>query len=190
MDNLEHFCIENLIKDYAYTRKKFEVYKEKLADYLDGNDNYVGIIGEYWAKRFLENLGREVASLNRKDTDTRDKSSKWTDFIVNNNEHISVKAIFEAESGRSGAIKYDDKPVNKMCSIIIVKLDINLFPSKILYIKDVDENILNGEFIQYADKWKQGSSLEFKYYKNTDNFDNELSKFVYKYEKEKFIKMI
>lgn len=190
MKDIEHFCIENLIKDYAYTRNKFEDYKDKLKYYLDGNDNYVGIIGEYWAKRFLENLGQKVDSLNKKDSQTRDKSSKWTDFVINGNEHISVKAIFEAESGRSGAIKYDDKPIDSICSIIIVKLDINLFPSKILYVKDVDKNIKNGEHIQYADKWKKGSALEFKYYSNNEAFDSKLIEFVYEYENEKFNKLI
>ena len=111
--------------------------KKEYPEYLSGNDNRIGIIGEYWAKIFLETLYENIDIMNMA---IKDKSNKWVDFElkhIDTTESISVKTIFEDKNGTSGPIKLKDKPDSGVCSIIVIKLNNGLFPSQILYIKDI-----------------------------------------------------
>jgi len=182
--------IEDLIIRYANIRKEFEEAK-KSTKYLDGNDNYIGIIGEYWARIFLEDyLDKNVNHVKNSKNKTN-KSSKWIDYITDKNEYISVKTITtENKSKTSGDIKFHDninldENNNKVLySIIIVMLDEDLFPNQLLYIKDIDNNLKNIDektSTQYATRWKNKQNIYFKYYEN--GFDKRVGS-VFAYDKE------
>jgi len=197
MDNIRKE-IEELIKEYADIRKKFEKAKDKYSDYLSGNDNYIGIIGEYWAKIFLETL--YDTKINNSSLDGN-KSEKWVDFKIDHSdtaEYISVKAISEEnEKSESGPIKLKDKPDSGVCSIIILKLNDNLFPIQILYIKDIDNYFKNNKdkvdckkamkFNNYKDRLDCKKNIKFRYYK--DGFDPIFKDNIWKYEDNKFSKI-
>jgi len=176
--------IEELIIKYANIRKEFEEAKKKYKDYLAGNDNYIGIIGEYWAQRFLKQIQKEKVSPLRKDNGERDLSSEWTDFEVAN-ELISVKAITEENNSKeSGYIKYPkEKQDDKVYSAIIIKLNDNLYPEQLLYIKNLDTTLKNrddGFKKDYMKNWIK-NKLCFKYYDS--GFDTKFDK-IYHYDKD------
>jgi len=176
--------IEKLITKYAEIRIEFEEAKEKYKDYLAGNDNYIGIIGEYWAKRFLEQIQEEKISAIEKDDGERDLSSEWTDFQVAN-ELISVKAITEENNSKeSGYIKYPkNKQDDKVYSAIIIKLNQKLYPEQLLYVKNLDKSLKNRDekFMRdYIKNWKN-DKLCFKYYDS--GFDTKFDK-IYFYDKD------
>jgi hypothetical protein len=184
MDNIRKE-IEELIKEYANVYQKFN--DKKFSQYLSGNDNRIGIIGEYWAKIFLETL--YDTKINNSSSDGN-KSEKWVDFKIDHSdtaEYISVKAISEEnEKSESGPIKSKDKPDNEVCSIIVVKLNNELFPSQILYIKDIDTNLKNGKK-DYKDRLDCKKNIKFRYYK--DGFDPIFKDSIWKYENNKFSKI-
>jgi hypothetical protein len=188
--------IEELIKEYANIRQKFEKAKKDYSEYLSGNDNYIGIIGEYWAKIFLETLYKNIDITN---TSRKSESEKWVDFELKHSdttESISVKTIFEDKNKTSGPIKLKDKP-GGVCSIVILKLNDNLFPSQILYIKDIDNYFKNNKdevdckkamkFDNYKDRLDCKKNIKFKYYK--DGFDPIFKDNIWKYEDNKFSKI-
>jgi len=182
MDNIRKE-IKELIKEYANVYQKFN--DKKFSQYLSGNDNRIGIIGEYWAKIFLETL--YDTKINNSSLDGN-KSEKWVDFELKHNdttEYISVKTIFEDKNETSGPIKLKDKP-SGVCSIIILKLNDNLFPIQILYIKDIDTNLKNGKK-DYKDRLDCKKDINFKYYK--DGFDPIFKDSIWKYEDNKFSKI-
>ena len=189
MENINFTLIDSLILDYAHIRKKFEMYKKRFPKYMAGNDNYVGTIGEYWATRFLEwkhNSDCIQAVVEQKESGNHNLSNPWSDFELNHGdiaELVSVKAIFENKNGESGEIKYKQFSENEIGSILIIKLDDYLFPIEILYINDLDKNLLNGEKA-YKDRWSEKNSLIFKYYDSalSQGFDKKLSSFIYKYD--------
>jgi len=208
VDN-KHVKIKEVIKEYASARKNFKILKEEYVEYLGGNDNYIGIIGEYWSKVFLENLDSNknmyVGVIQKKGSKTRNDSSKWIDFVIKDKEQaedilesISVKTIFEGKDLESGEINYKDKPKDgSICSVIIIKLDEDeLLPLQLLYINNLDENLLNGTYVNYKSNWNKTDEdkrkLKFRYYNNKSQkgFDSALSQFIYKYnpDDEKFEK--
>jgi hypothetical protein len=202
MDNLNFTLIDSLILDYASIRKKTEMYKKRFPKYITGNDNYIGMIGEYWATRFLENFDAQykevvTASLKNKEDGEHNLSNEWSDFELQHEdktEYISVKAIFENKNGESGKIKKYNKELkdNEIASVMIIKLNDSLFPTEILYIKDIEKNLTGAGEKDYRKNWKN-NSLVFKFYDNTKNqgFDRALSQFIWKFNSntEKFEKL-
>jgi len=197
MENINFTLIDSLILDYAHIRKKFEMYKKRFPKYMAGNDNYVGTIGEYWTTRFLEHeygSSSIQAVIEQKESGDHNLSNPWSDFELDHGEtkeYVSVKAIFENKNGESGEIKYKDFANNETGSILIIKLDDHLFPMEILYINDINKNLINGEK-DYKDRWNAKKSLIFKYYDSvlSKGFDKKLLPFIYKYDvmNEKFEK--
>jgi len=193
MTNLDFTLIESLILDYANIRKKTEMYKKRFPKYITGNDNYIGMIGEYWATKFLEDeklfpQKKEAIKsfIAKKEEGEHNLSNEWSDFELksdNQTEYVSVKTIFENKNGESGTIKFKDFKDDEIGSVMIIKLNDSLFPTDILYIEDVNNNLKNIGERHYLDNWLKGS-LAFKYYDNSTNrgFDKELSKFIYKYD--------
>ena len=176
--------IEQLIREYAQIRKKFEEYKERNPKYLKGNDNYIGIIGEYWATIFLEQEYKNAIKgfLEKKGEGIHSNSEKWLDFILEHDENegkelISVKAISsENKRSISGKIKYFiAKGEKDILSVIIIKLDDNLIPVQLLYIKDLKSSLETCKWTHYNYfmHWQEGKNdLTFKYYKD-DGFDEK-----------------
>ncbi len=193
--------INQLIKEYASIRRKFEICKKKHSRYLEGNDNYIGIIGEYWATIFLEQIYEEDSIKDYLDMKTNKINSKkdnkicgisysnsteWLDFIVkhkdeNKSEFVSVKTISsENKQGKSGKIKY---PVWKketltckyILSVIIVKLDKNLLPEQLLYIDNLDSSLKNRKGknydYNYSNHWQEGSNSLVFKYYKNNGFD-------------------
>jgi len=176
--------IEKLITKYAKIRVEFEKAKKDYEDYLAGNDNYIGIIGEYWAKRFLEQrYPKKKITVSKKDDGKRDLSSEWTDFQVAN-ELISVKAITEENNSKeSGYIKYPkEEQDDKVYSAIIVKLNNELFPEQLLYVKNLDESLKKDKkFMRdYMKNWEK-HKLCFRYYDS--GFDTKFNE-IYLYNKD------
>ena len=209
--------INQLIKEYASIRRKFEICKKKHSRYLEGNDNYIGIVGEYWATIFLEQIYEEDSIKDYLDMKTNKINSKkdnkicgisysnsteWLDFIVkhkdeNKSEFISVKTISsENKQGTSGKVKYPEwKKETPTCkyilSVIIVKLDKNLQPEQLLYIKDLGSSLENCKGknydYNYSKHWQKGrNSLVFKYYKN-GGFDEIFSSEIWIYKNNEFV---
>lgn len=190
MENLKFTLIDSLVLDYASIRKKTEMFKKRFPKYITGNDNYIGMIGEYWATRFLEDYYKNEKEIIKSLFEAKEKgehnlSNEWSDFQLfdgNFTELISVKTIFENKSGESGEIKFRSFDKGTFGSIIIIKLDDSLFPTELLYIKDIEQNLKNQGERVYLDNWRK-NTLKFRYYTNDKNhgFDNELSKFIYKF---------
>ena len=193
MTNLDFTLIESLILDYANIRKKTEMYKKRFPKYITGNDNYVGMIGEYWATKFLEDeklfpQKKEAVKsfIAKKEEGEHNLSNEWSDFelkLDNQTEFVSVKTIFENKNGESGTIKFKPFHDDEIASVMIIKLNDSLFPTDILYIEDINSNLKNIGERRYLDNWCKGT-LAFKYYDNPTNrgFDKELSEFIYKYD--------
>jgi hypothetical protein len=186
--------IEELITKYAEVRKNFEKLKNEQPKYLAGNDNYIGIIGEYWAKIFLETFEEnENPEINNSSAEGN-KSEKWVDFRIKNNnitEYINVKTIFEDKNETSGYIKHH-KTSEGILSIIIIKLDNKLFPKELLYIEDIDTNLKDG-IKEYKKRWEAGKQINFRYYKNYNRNGNNINGFdctfkdcIWEYENEEF----
>ena len=183
--------IESLIKKYADIRIEFEKWKEKCPRYLSGNDNYIGIIGEYWAIKFLEKVKEEKNELENfmkeRESGNVSKSQYWWDIELQD-ELISIKAIStERKDKNSGFIYYPkEKKDSKIYSIIVLMLDEYLKPKEILYLKDIDK-ILNKDLRDKLDKrkinerkyeWGKDKKISFKYYK--DGFDKIFKNYIYK----------
>lgn len=189
-ENRDFTLIDSLILDYAHIRRKTEMYKKRFPKYITGNDNYIGMIGEYWSTRFIEEcISKESLQYmqEEKESGKHNKSQAWYDFKLNHQdgqkEYISVKTIFEVKSGESGVIKHIDATTfgeNSVISIIILKLNDSLFPTELLYIKDLENSLINGEK-DYKNKWDNKGSLVFKYYDSSKQigFDKALKKHVY-----------
>jgi hypothetical protein len=189
--------IEELITKYAEVRNDFEDLKNKHPKYLAGNDNYIGIIGEYWARIFLKTLEENENSKINNSSAEGNKSEKWVDFKIINNkitEYINVKTIFEDKNETSGYIKHH-KTSEGILSIIIIKLDNKLFPKELLYIKDIDTNLKNGtkRTKKYKERWEAGKEINFRYYKNYNINGNNINGFdctfkdcIWEYENEEF----
>ncbi len=169
--------INQLIQEYADIRKKFEKRKEKHPRYLKGNDNYVGITGEYWATIFLEQEYESAIKyfLDEKEEERHCNSQEWFDFELDHGENskkelISVKAISsENKKGRSGIIKYFSRGED-ILSVIIIKLGVDLKPEQLLYIKNLNSNLDNEGKCNYSNNWKKSKkSLAFRYYRNKDD---------------------
>ena len=188
--------IENLISKYAQVRQEFEDAKKEdtpMSKYIAGNDNYIGIIGEYWAKVFLETLPENIGLQISNSSSEGNKSEKWVDFKIerdNLQEFINVKTIFEDKNNTSGYIKKFHKSSNgNILSIIIIKLNDNLAPKELLYIQDIDNNLKNG-IKNYKDRWDsedEDKPINFRYYK--DRFDPIFKDSVWKYEDNQFVKI-
>jgi len=206
--------IQNLISEYASIRQKFEKVKQKHPEYLEGNDNYIGIIGEYWATLFLrEKYGKKldkfikgkVQQAKAKQDNQKieafevggvsySNSTEWLDFVVEHDEakkdyeFISVKAISsERNDQTSGYIKNKKCEKNEILSILILKLDEDLLPEELLYIQDVNSNLRNGKK-DYKDRWDKGYKINFRCY--DDGFDDVFINDIYQYEDDKFIPKI
>jgi len=193
-----HEDILSLITEYAQIRIKFEEYKKQYPEYLEGNDNYIGIIGEYWAKRFLESQypDAKISGISKVNLDERSLSSKWVDFTISNYnraiENINVKTIScEAKSRTSGPIKFNDQPENGISSAVIVKLGKDLYPEQVLYIHDLNgDNLKDGKHVKYkTNRWKKDNTISFQYYKEyndtPEGFDRVFDK-IYTYKNGKF----
>ena len=190
VENIDFTLIDSLILDYAHIRRKTEMYKKRFPKYITGNDNYIGMIGEYWATRFIEECISTESLLDtykEKESGEHSKSQPWYDFKLNHEdgqkEYISVKTIFEVKSGESGVIKHVDAKdfgENSILSIIILKLNDSLFPTELLYIKDLEHSLVNGEK-DYKSKWDNKRSLIFKYYDSSKQigFDKAFKKHAY-----------
>ncbi|MEA2049813.1 MAG: hypothetical protein U9O56_03705 [Campylobacterota bacterium] len=197
--------IEELVSKYANIRMTFKALKKKYPDYLEGNDNYIGIIGEYWATIFLKQIYKDKlnkfleSKINKSKGESEQltvggisysNSTEWLDFIVEHDddwhELISVKTIFEDKARTSGYIKYKEFRDKQIPSIIILKLNEALIPIELLYIKDINNNLIDGRK-EYRSRWKDKDNppINFKYYE--DGFDDVFIDETYKYEDDKFI---
>ncbi len=90
--------INKTITDYLSARVRFIQVQEKYDEYLKGNDNKVGVIGEYYAFLYLENQGRDVKKVESKSQEGFDLES--------DGKRISVKIITrENSSGKTTKLK-------------------------------------------------------------------------------------
>lgn len=189
--------INKLISGYAIVREEFEDLKKKYPEYLAGNDNYIGIIGEYWATRFLEQIYPAEAmhkTIEAKKNGTHNKSNEWSDFELEHLdavEIISVKTIFEIKTGESGKIKHkkvEEVEKEQILSIIIVKLNDKLLPEELLYKKDINKNLNDGKK-DYKTRWDNNLHINFKHY-GKDGFDEIFIEDIYTYDNDKDNKFI
>jgi len=185
-EDIDFTLIDSLILDYAHIRRKTEMYKKRFPKYITGNDNYIGMIGEYWATRFIEkHISKESLrdTYQEKKSGEHSKSQEWYDFKLNNEngqkEYISVKTIFEVKSGESGNIK-NKKFDDGITSVIILKLNDSLFPIELLYIKNLDKELDKVEVSMkdYKASWNKGT-LSFRYYDSYGGFDKALKEYAH-----------
>lgn len=184
--------IQKLITKYSEIRSTFKEYQDdpRYRKYLAGNDNNIGTIGEYWAIRFVEQEYTQAVQpfLLERESDNVSKSEEWFDIeLLHNNkkELISVKTIFEDKTATSGYIKYKEFEENTTQSIIILKLNNKLTPEELLYIKDINNNLVDG-IKDYKTRWKKNNlSINFKYY-NKRGFDNIFNDNIYRYVNDQF----
>lgn len=124
-ERLEFSKVTKICHDYLETRK---IFKEASKKYLSisGNDNIIGIIGEFIAIQFLYD------KLERKEVYTNDsKSNKGFDLIADG-KRVSVKMItFENKAGRGVRITY---PWDELIFIYLGESGVE----KIGYIKNKD----------------------------------------------------
>lgn len=99
MDSNVEREISDGIKAYIAVRKDFIALSRKHPEFLYGNDNIVGIIGEYIAIRYLESKGvsAEKAKL---------RNERGYDLIAGDGSKISVKVITqENQNGATTRLK-------------------------------------------------------------------------------------
>lgn len=163
--------IKSLISEYSTIRQKFEEVKQKYPEYLEGNDNYIGIIGEYWATLFLrEKYGKKLDKFikgkvqqakSKQDNQKSEafevggvsysNSTEWLDFVVEHDEpkkdyeFISVKAISsERKDKKSGPIKY---PINTSTKVSSNRFNPKTEDNLSVIIVKLDENLLPEELL-------------------------------------------
>jgi len=179
--------IEALIKKYGAIRIEFEELKMDCPKYLSGNDNYIGIIGEYWAIKFLEQKDKKKLNSfldDRKDNKVS-KSQEWWDINFGG-ELISVKTITTENKHRiSGHVKYID--LSEKLSVIIIMLDEKLQIKELLYLEDIKKIFKEEKIGKYKKRyiWENGKKLSFRFYEN--GFDPIFEK-KYQYLNNSFIK--
>jgi len=121
--NMDWLAAEKVVLDYGRARQAFRKEQECQKKLLHGNDNKVGIAGEYWAMRYYhERLKREL-----KDRPSS-SSHPGYDFRCakgNRNVRVSVKSVSkENKKGRTvrlGAPEQWDE-------LLLVILDYDLRP--------------------------------------------------------------
>ncbi len=114
MTNREH--ASKIAWQYLKARRKFEhaAELEGVTEYLGGNDNFIGRIGEFLAMRYLEEFHGLVASEARREKDEKktNESRPAVDLLVGD-EWWSVKCVTdESKSGKTSpyhAYKHPEK---------------------------------------------------------------------------------
>lgn len=103
MTNREH--ASKLASDYLKARRTFEQEAELdgVQEYLGGNDNFIGRIGEFLAMRYLEEFHGLVASEARREKDeTKTNESRPAVDLRVGEEWWSVKCVTdESKSGKT-----------------------------------------------------------------------------------------
>jgi hypothetical protein len=112
------------IVQYASARRRFRAVQERLraAGLLVGNDNKVGVIGEFWA---IQDYRARGYRLQRIPTHT---NNAGFDFIVtkmSESIRVSVKAITAENSKGTTTLVHSDGDWDELC---VVQLDADLHP--------------------------------------------------------------
>ena len=147
----EYEEILECFKHFAEARKVFDRYKGK---WFSGNDNHVGDIGEYWAKRYFLflNKGPELAP---------ERTSPY-DIKLENGMRLSIKTMSEwNKREQGGPIKGIDEKLWDY--LVAIKLDGNLHVKKFCIVphKEVRERIKSKSPFKWWD-WLGKFEVEFK----------------------------
>jgi hypothetical protein len=109
------------IHAYGMARKEFRAKQESLPLLLGGNDNKVGVSGEFWAKKYYVDRGYEI-------TEVPNSNNEGYDFKCASGEQqlrISVKVITkESKTGRQLRLKKS----NQWDELLMVLLTEELSP--------------------------------------------------------------
>ena len=122
-----HKLFLKAIESFSKTRDLFQQLVE--AKEIIGNDNHIGDIGEYWIKRYYENIGESI--------ELPENKNELYDLIIPSKElRISVKTKTPwSKRGRGTQVKplkeEEEYPWNVLAA---VDLGENLFPQKIAVI--------------------------------------------------------
>jgi len=129
--------IAKAIKTYIKARKHFLVVSEKNSEYLTGNDNIIGRIGEYYAIRFLESQGRTFKK-------AASNSQAGYDLICDNIK-ISVKIITaESMSQRTSRL------TGEWDELFLIELNESYRPSRIGHLTKQQHNKASKENPSYS----------------------------------------
>ena len=117
--------IDTVINQYIKARIKFYKMQGIHPDYLKGNDNVIGVIGEYYAMLYLEFQGRNPVKV-------ENRNQKGYDLYCEK-ERISVKVITaENKTQMTSRIK------DEWDELVLIILDENYKPKKIGYLMRKD----------------------------------------------------
>ncbi len=117
--------IDTVINQYIKARIKFYKMQVAYPEYLKGNDNVIGVIGEYYAMLYLESQGRTPIKVDH-------RSQKGYDLYCEKRK-ISVKVITAENKGqKTGKIK------NEWDELVLIILDENYKPKKIGHLMSKD----------------------------------------------------
>ena len=108
------------IREYGTARARFRRVQDELkeARLLVGNDNKVGIAGEYWALRFYRSRGYELDSL------PRFTNNADFDFIVKKSgrrAHVSVKTITDENRRGTTTLVRGGGKWDELCLVILTE---------------------------------------------------------------------
>ena len=110
--------IDTVINQYIKARIKFYQMQETHPNYLKGNDNVIGVIGEYYAMLYLEFQGRNPVKV-------ENRNQKGYDLYCEKKK-ISVKVITAENKGqKTGKIK------DEWDELVLIILNENYKPKKI-----------------------------------------------------------
>lgn len=94
------------VRSYGEARKHFRREQESLPVLLMGNDNKVGVCGEFWAKKFYVDHGYEITEVPLSNNEGYD----FTCAKAGQKVRVSVKVISqESKTGRQLRLKESEK---------------------------------------------------------------------------------
>ena len=95
------------MKAYGKARKRFRKAQGQLPNLLKGNDNKVGVCGEFWAKWFYHKRGYSI-------TEVPPSNNPGYDFCCSKGKssvRVSVKVVSdESSTGRQSAMRLKEAP--------------------------------------------------------------------------------
>jgi len=91
---------------YGEARKQFRREQESLPILLMGNDNKVGVCGEFWAKKYYVERGYEIVEVPRSNNEGYDFTCAKEGRVI----RVSVKVVSrESKTGRQLRLKKSDE---------------------------------------------------------------------------------
>ncbi len=151
----EHDEISRGFEYFKKAREIFAKYSSKdRGQWFSGNDNHVGDIGEYWAKRYFLSLSKEP--------ELAPKRTSSYDIELKNGKRIAIKTMSTWNKSKYGSrVKGIDE--ENWDYLVAVKLNVDFNVEKFCTVprKEVQKRIKDGTRFKWWD-WLDEFKIDFK----------------------------